>query len=162
MKHLDLLGKVERFVLKAQQVPGSMTGFFFDDYVENEEPKSVIFKFPKYEANIARARVYGRPDAAYGLAIQESENSFLLVGCGFQVTFKSRDDAYQAGILQVVEQECVDGHLQTLRLLNGDETQSGKCAMMPSESPDYGGFPVAITVPANTKIARVTLYCIDN
>ena len=127
VKHLDLLGKVERFVLKPQQVTGSMTGFLFDIYVENEEPKSVVLKFLKYEANIARGRIYGRPEAAYGLVIQESENTFLLVVCGFQVTCNS----------------------------------VWKCAMMLSESPDYGGFPVAITIPENTKIARVTLYCID-
>lgn len=60
VKHFELLHQVELFVLKAQQKPERMTGFYFDEFEDGE----------------------------------------------------------------------------TLRLLNGDETQSGSCVMMPSEAPD--------------------------
>jgi hypothetical protein len=30
--------------------------------------------------------------------------------------------------------------------------------MMPNEDPDYGGFPIAITIPARTGIAEVEFY----
>ena len=30
--------------------------------------------------------------------------------------------------------------------------------MMPNDDPDYGGFPIAVTVPARTCIAEVEAY----
>jgi hypothetical protein len=60
------------------------------------------------------------------------------------------------------EEKIVDdvatGSLRTLRTLGGDETRSGANAMMPNEDPDYGGFPIAITIPARTGIAEVEFY----
>jgi hypothetical protein len=44
--------------------------------------------------------------------------------------------------------------------LNGDETRSGTVAVMPSESPEYGGVPVAILIPAVTRIAEVQAYAL--
>jgi hypothetical protein len=42
--------------------------------------------------------------------------------------------------------------------LNGDETHSGIFAMMPNEDPDYGGFPVCVTIPAHMMIAELEVY----
>lgn len=53
------------------------------------------------------------------------------------------------------------GELRTLRVLNGDETRSGIFAMMPNEDPDYGGFPICVTVPAHTMIAELEVYSIE-
>jgi hypothetical protein len=50
------------------------------------------------------------------------------------------------------------GQLQTLRILNGDETRSGEFLIMPNNEPDYGGFPIAVTIPAKTCIAEVEAY----
>ena len=53
------------------------------------------------------------------------------------------------------------GTLKTERKLNGDETRSGKFCMMPNEEPDYGGFPICVTIPARTMIAEVEVYSIE-
>ena len=49
----------------------------------------------------------------------------------------------------------------TNRKFNGDETRSGIYAMMPNEDPDYGGFPICVTVPAKTMIAELEIYHIE-
>ena len=48
----------------------------------------------------------------------------------------------------------------TLRRLNGDETRSGQFVIMPNDDPDYGGFPISITIPARTRIAECEIYCL--
>jgi hypothetical protein len=45
--------------------------------------------------------------------------------------------------------------------MNGDETRSGAFYIMPNEDPDYGGFPIAVTIPARTCIAECTTYSIE-
>ena len=70
-------------------------------------------------------------------------------------------DGDSTGILRFEEKYVVNketGQLATLRALNGDETRSGRFAMMPSEDPDYGGFPICVTIPARTMIAEVEFY----
>ncbi|KAJ5767819.1 glycoside hydrolase [Penicillium manginii] len=58
-----------------------------------------------------------------------------------------------------MEKEVDDnGKLQTLRILNGDETRIGKFLIRPNDKPDYGGFPIAVTIPAKTCIAEVEVY----
>lgn len=69
------------------------------------------------------------------------------------------------GILKFEEKAIDDeetGRLRTVRVLNGDETRSGSFAMMPNEDPDYGGFPISVTVPARTMIAEMTFYSISD
>lgn len=46
----------------------------------------------------------------------------------------------------------------TVRALNGDETRSGSAVVMPSEKPDYGEFPISITIPAGTGVAECEVY----
>lgn len=70
-------------------------------------------------------------------------------------------NAILTGILKAREM-CIDaqGGLNGVRELNGDETRNGECVIMPNENPDYGGFPIAITIPAHTAIATCTAYTI--
>jgi hypothetical protein len=51
-----------------------------------------------------------------------------------------------------------NGKLRTLRILNGDETRIGKFLTRSNDKPDYGGFPIAVTMPAKTCIAEVGVY----
>ena len=85
------------------------------------------------------------------------------MGAGFQITFKStKRGATFTGILSA-EEKSVDehGNLSTLRVLNGDETRSGAFMIMPTEEPDYGGFPIRVTIPAKTYVAEVTAYSLE-
>lgn len=90
---------------------------------------------------------------------------FLLVGLGFQVRAQALSPtASFTGFLRFEEKVVTDkttGEMRTLRVLNGDETRSGKMAIMPSQNPDYGGFPICVTVPARTMIAELELYSLD-
>lgn len=89
----------------------------------------------------------------------ESSARFLVVGRGFNIRFESlKPGVTFTGILDAREKEHVAGELRTLRTLNGDETRSGGFLTMPNDDPDYGGFPIAVTVPARTCIAEVEAY----
>ena len=95
------------------------------------------------------------------MVIHDEGDQFLLIGWGFQVTFKSANPrAHFTGILKFEEKDIDNKCMKTVRLLNGDETRSGRCAVMPSEDPDYGGFPISITVPARTGIAMCQPYAL--
>lgn len=52
------------------------------------------------------------------------------------------------------------GEMRDGRVLNGDETRSGEVAIMPSDDPDYGDFPISITVPARTSVAECEVYAL--
>lgn len=165
-KHYGLLARVSRHVLDAQARGGASFGFFLDEVREDGTDHSLSIKttFGDWDLLIERARVFGKPAAASGMIIHVTKDEFLLVGWGFQVSFASRDPrARFNGLLRFEEKDVVNastGELRTLRLLNGDETISGRCAIMPSEDPEYGGFPIAITIPANTGIALVEPYAL--
>lgn len=86
-----------------------------------------------------------------------------MIGAGYQVSFKStKTSATFTGLLKS-EERAVDanGNLRTLRTLNGDETRSGGFMIMPNKDPDYGGFPIRVTIPARTCIAECTAYSIE-
>lgn len=51
-----------------------------------------------------------------------------------------------------------NGELKTPRVFDGDETRSGEFLIMPNDDPDYGGLPIAVTVPAKTCIAKIEAY----
>ena len=103
--------------------------------------------FGEWDLTIERSFVFGKPSAGAGIIIRLDGSSsgthrtakFLLIGYGFQAVFKSLDPkAYFSGILSFSEKEVVDpttGEKRTLRRLNGDETRSGKYAMMPAREP---------------------------
>jgi hypothetical protein len=171
-RHLDLLKKVAPIILEARKEDRPMTGFFFDELppvTQNEEkakdpsPERKV-TFGKWTLTISRAHVFGNSAAGYGLIIQLSPDRFLLIGEGFQISFAHTDPkATFSGILSFAEKDIEhDGktELRTVRMLNGDETRSGTVAVMPSEAPEYGVVPVAILIPAVTRIAEVHAYAL--
>jgi hypothetical protein len=94
--------------------------------------------------------------------IHQGGEKFLLIGAGFQVRFK-HEKAPFTGILRFEEKEVAGdggGALKTLRMLNGDETRSGAFCIMPNEEPDYGGFPICVTIPARTMVAEAEVYAL--
>jgi hypothetical protein len=96
------------------------------------------------------------------MLIHKGGARFLLIGKGFQARFE-HESAPFTGILSFEEKEVQsDGSLKTLRTLNGDETRSGKFCIMPNDEPDYGGFPICVTIPARTAIAEVEAYALED
>ncbi|KAM5350921.1 hypothetical protein ACJ41O_003644 [Fusarium nematophilum] len=163
-KSYGLLSSVSDIILNAQTQPGCMKGFFFDEVPESgpDMAKPIVYQFGDYELTIQRAFVFGKPGPAEGIVIHQSGGKFLLIGCGFSVKARAlRGDATLTGILRFEEKTaegCSRGELRTLRTLNGDETRSGAFAVMPNSDPDYGGFPISITIPAGTMIAELEVY----
>jgi hypothetical protein len=87
----------------------------------------------------------------------------LLAPRGGQAVFKSTNPKSTFTGILYSEEKTVDegGNLHTARVMNGDETRSGEFYIMPNEDPDYGGFPIAVTIPARTCIAECTAYSIE-
>ncbi|ETN41535.1 uncharacterized protein HMPREF1541_03471 [Cyphellophora europaea CBS 101466] len=173
-RHYGLLKTVSQHVLAAQTRPGSSYGFYFD-----EQPRDPLRRDPtpphnivlgNFELEIKRSFVFGHPAPGFGMVIHlsdaaENRSRYLLIGFGFQVTFKSTSSkATFSGILSFEEKEPmnVDGKqvLKTARMLNGDETRSGKFVIMPSDDPDYGDFPICVTIPGRTGVAECEAYAI--
>ena len=165
-RHYKLLGSVAKIVLNAQQNPDSSIGFFFDEVSGDGDDTSrpTVAQFGEYRATIERSFVFGKAGPGAGMLINTGPGRFLLIGWGFQVTFTSIKHPF-TGILHFTEKSVVDaenGVLQTERYLNGDETRSGLFCIMPNEDPDYGGFPICVTIPARTMIAEVEVYSIES
>ncbi|KAF2226206.1 beta-galactosidase [Elsinoe ampelina] len=160
-----LLGKVKHWLLDAQRRPGSAVGFYFDEMPKaGSDPSPVrTVEMAGWRLKIERSFVFGHPAPGAGMVVHLEGDRFLLVGYGFQVGFESLSSkATFTGILNFEEKEVVGGtELKTRRRLNGDETRSGKLAIMPSEDPDYGGFPICVTIPAVTGIAVVEPYALE-
>ncbi|KAH7349398.1 DNA recombination protein [Plectosphaerella cucumerina] len=168
-RHYGLLKSVSAVVLEAQRHADSSIGFFFDDPPADasaKDPSPVVHKtWGGFELTIERAFVFGKAGPGAGMVIHRGGGKFLLIGWGFQVSAQSTAaDSTFTGILKFEEKVVEDeetGRLRTARVLNGDETRSGKVALMPNEEPDYGGFPICVTIPARTMIAEVTFYSIS-
>jgi hypothetical protein len=163
-KHYGLLSSISDLVLETQaNRPESMMGFFFDELSEGTTEQPWIGRFDGFELIIERAFVFGKAGPGAGMIIYQGGGKFLLVGWGFQVTFKSTNPKSTfTGILYSEEKEIgEDGQLKTLRVMNGDETRSGSFYIMPNEDPDYGGFPIAVTIPSRTMLAECTAYSIE-
>lgn len=163
-----LLNSVSKTILDFQaQRPEHMFGFFFDEMNDGNTRRrdkwSWKFEDAQMEVVVERSFVFGKPAPGYGIVIHQGNGKFLLVGSGFQTTFRSTSPKSTfTGILSSAEKE-VDGNgnLTTLRTLNGDETRSGAFMIMPTERPDYGGFPIRVTIPARTYIAEVVAYSLE-
>ncbi|KAI0884191.1 glycoside hydrolase superfamily [Annulohypoxylon maeteangense] len=167
-KHFGLLKSVSALVLEAQRRPGSSVGFCFDELPQNalvDPARPIVRHWGGFEITIEPCFVFGKRDTGAGMVIHRGGAKFLLIGWGFQVRAKSLSPkATFTGILSFEEKAVVNsetGELKTQRRLNGDETRSGKFAMMPSENPDYGGFPISVTVPARTMIAELEVYSLE-
>ncbi|KAJ5377793.1 uncharacterized protein N7496_005202 [Penicillium cataractarum] len=160
-REFQLLAQVSPYLLSA--APSDRMGFFFDEEPSEKLPERWTRVFGDIKVIVERAFVFGKRGTGAGLVIHLGDSRFLLVGRGFQVRFEAvSKEATFCGILRAVEKE-VDsqGQLQTLRTLNGDETRSGEFLIMPNDEPDYGGFPIAVTIPARTFIAEVEAYWVS-
>ncbi|KAK2812626.1 hypothetical protein FQN50_001272 [Emmonsiellopsis sp. PD_5] len=166
-KHYGLLAKVSYHVLEAQRSLGTSVGFFFDELrPSGDDPSPPITAFfDSWKLHIERSFVFGKPGPGFGMVIHKGGARFLLIGEGFQVKFSStKPKSVFTGILKFVEKEVVNeetGEMRSLRILGGDETRSGQAAVMPVENPDYGSFPISITIPANTRIAECEVYALE-
>ena len=167
-RYYGLLQSVSQIVLEAQTRPDSSVGFFFDELTaDGADPShSVIKHWGEYEVTIERCFVFGKAGPGAGMVIHLGGPKFLLIGWGFQVRARSLSPTSSfTGFLRFEEKVVVSretGQLRTLRKLNGDETRSGVFAMMPNEDPDYGGFPICVTIPAHTMIAELEVYSIED
>jgi hypothetical protein len=166
-KHYGLIHSLRKQILDAQaNRPEDMLGFFFDDFVDGQKIKDKAWTkiMGDFEVIVERAFVFGKPGPGAGMVIYQDNGKFLCAGWGFSVHFKSTNPKSTfTGILHAEEKE-VDREtceLTTLKLLGGDETRSGGFLTMPNEDPDYGGFPVAITIPARTGIAECWAYSLE-
>ncbi|KAH8680420.1 glycoside hydrolase superfamily [Ilyonectria robusta] len=167
-KHYGLLKSVSAIVLEAQRQPNKSVGFCFDELPEgvltHDASTSVRRVWANFEIIIEPCFVFGKSGTGAGMVIDRGQGKFLLIGWGFQVRAIAIDpNSSFTGILKFEEKAVEDeetGRLRTVRALNGDETRSGSFAMMPNEDPDYGGFPISVTIPARTMIAEVTFYSV--
>ncbi|CAG9949182.1 unnamed protein product [Clonostachys rosea f. rosea IK726] len=158
-REFRLLNQIKPYLLTAG--PDDRFGFYFDE--EKGKCKEKWTKiFGDMEVIVERAFVFGKAGPGGGLVIHLGNSRFLAVGRGFNVSFKSTNNkATFTGILRAEEKEVDEqGELRTLRVLNGDETRSGEFLIMPNDDPDYGGFPIAVTIPARTCIAELEAYYI--
>ncbi|KAL4766767.1 glycoside hydrolase superfamily [Aspergillus nidulans var. acristatus] len=166
-KHYALIDSLSPIILEAQQHPGSSFGFFFDELAaDGSDPcKAVVHHSGGYEITIERSVVFGKQGPGCGMVIHRGGARFLLIGWGFQVRARSLSlTAAFTGILRFEEKIVINketGELKTLRVLNGDETGGGAFAVMPNETPDYGGFPIPAMIPARTMIAELEVYSLD-
>jgi hypothetical protein len=161
-----LLGSVSQYILEAQaERPDDMFGFFFDE-IDSGKPgrESWVRVIGEFQVTVQRSFVFGNPGPGHGIVMHRGDGTFLLIGAGFQVSFKSTNpSATFTGLLRSEEKEVdASGNLRTLRTLNGDETKSGAFMIMPNRDPDYGGFPIRVTIPARTCIAECTAYSIED
>ncbi|KAF2130497.1 glycoside hydrolase family 35 protein [Dothidotthia symphoricarpi CBS 119687] len=166
-KHYGLIHSLRKQILEVQaERPEDMMGFFFDDWVEGQKvsEKPWTKTIGGFEVIIERAFVFGKPGPGAGMVIYQGDGKFLCAGWGFNLSFKSTNPKSTfTGILHAEEKEVNSEtcELTTLKLLGGDETRSGEFLIMPNEEPDYGGFPIAVTIPARTCIAECWAYSLE-
>lgn len=167
-KHYRLLHSLRNQILEAQaERPEDMFGFYFDELEEGRKiasEKSWTKTIAGFEVIVERAFVFGKPGPSAGLVIHQGDGKFLCAGWGFNVSFKSTDPKSTfTGILHAEEKEvdAESSEVRTAKILGGDETRSGEFLIMPNEDPDYGGFPIAVTIPARTGIAECWAYSLE-
>ncbi|KAL1798877.1 hypothetical protein ACET3X_002914 [Alternaria dauci] len=166
-KHYGLINSLRKQILEAQaNRPEDMMGFFFDDFVDgqkiSEKPRTKTMG--GFQVIIERAFVFGKPGPGAGMVIHQGDGKFLCAGWGFNLSFKSANPKSTfTGILHAEEKEVNPEtcELSKLKILGGDETRSGEFLIMPNEDPDYGGFPIAVTIPARTCIAECWAYSLE-
>ena len=162
--HFALLDKASQSILRAQAERQPMYGFFFDRFEPgHKDPSpSQIVRLGEWNLVIERSFVFGHPAPGYGLIIHTSSDGFLFIGEGYQVTFNSaRSGSTYTGLLSFEEKEFIDGQMETLRLLNGDETNQGNSVVMPSADPDYGSGCIPVLIPAKTRMATCRVYALE-
>ena len=141
--------------------PADRFGFFFDDVLDpsNIDPWTRVFG--DNQATVERAFVYGKQGPGGGMIIRLANHMFLLVGYGFQATFKGvKKGCTFTGILGTRELEVAeDGHFRQLHNFNGDETRGGislwSCRM---KNPSTGIYPLRL--PYLLVLVSLKLKCI--
>ena len=162
--HYRLLELTSSLILDARKDGLPMFGFFFDRFEKGEQDRSPPQNttLGDWELLIERSFVFGHPSPEFGLIIQTSADTFLLIGQAYQITFKSnKPQTSFTGILSFDEKQVVkvgSSELRTVRMMNGDESRSGVSVVMPGEDPDYGTGIVCTTIPAATRIAECRVY----
>jgi hypothetical protein len=163
-QHYGLLRSISKILLEKQaESPEDIMGFYFDEVDETITERKWVKTFGDFQVTIDRSFVFGKPGTGAGMVIHQGDGKFLLVGWGFQVTFKStKPQSMFTGILYSKEKTIdKEDKLRTARVMNGDETRSGSFYIMPNEEPDYGGFPIAVTIGSRTMIAECTAFSIE-
>ncbi|CAG9939867.1 unnamed protein product [Clonostachys rosea f. rosea IK726] len=162
-----LLASLETLILRSRQESRRTFGFYFDEFEGQQADTSppIVVSFKEFNLSISRAFVLGKPSPGAGMIIEIHVGQYLLIGEGFKVEFKSSSATSRfTGILRAEEktvQNAATVALRTERVLNGDETRSGKWVNMPSENPDYGDGFIPLLTPAGTRIVEVQVYSID-
>ncbi|EEU33412.1 uncharacterized protein NECHADRAFT_106625 [Fusarium vanettenii 77-13-4] len=164
-KHFKLLRSIKDYILDAHaNRPDDIMGFFFDEDAEmtSKSKTQWVKSFGDFLVTVKRASVFGIPSSAAGIIIRQPNGRFLIAGFGVQINFASTDpDSTLTSVHSVKEMEVDEsGALRCARVLNGDETIHGSCVIMPSEDPDYGGFPIPSSIPGRTMIAECVPYSI--
>ncbi|EAT91635.1 hypothetical protein HBI56_012800 [Parastagonospora nodorum] len=164
-KHYGLIHSLRKQILEAQaNRPEDMLGFFFDEPVPGEQKPKWTKVMGDFEVIVERAFVFGKQSSGAGMVIHQGDGKFLCAGQGFNLYFKSTNPKSTfTGILHAEEKEANPEtcELTTLKWLGGDEIRSGQFLIMPNEDPDYGGFPIAVTIPARTCIAECSAYSLE-
>ncbi|CEL03740.1 hypothetical protein ASPCAL04886 [Aspergillus calidoustus] len=160
-REYKLLSQVKDLVVGSSLV--DRLGFYFDEIRDRRLEKPWTKLFGDMQVTVERASVFGKPGPGAGIIIRLADQKFLLVGYGFQVSFKSvKKGVGFTGILKAKEMEVSEeGNLRPLRLLNGDETRGGSAVVLPNEEPSPGEFPIATCIPARTGIAEVEVYVLN-
>ncbi len=97
------------------------------------------------------------PDAVgYAIVIQESENSFLVLGSNVRVSFLPADGKGFVGLAKTVEGEFVDGEWVSGRWLNGDQVQL-RYDLLYAVEEGYSGQGLNFSTPM-PEFIRVELY----
>ncbi|CVK96130.1 related to beta-galactosidase [Fusarium mangiferae] len=163
----QLLGSVASHVLEARRKSKKIVGIAFEHPPPagmKDPTPAVKVRWTAYELTISRAFTLGIQGPGYGLVIEQSPTTFLLIGKGFKVEWKSNDKnlAYTDIIRFTEKSVSASGALTSERWLNGDETQHGAFANMPNNRPDQGEEWVPVTIPARTAIAEVEVFSIED
>jgi len=166
--HYALLASITPHLLAARSEGRQICGFYFDEsssgFVKGSPKRE--FTFGNWKLDVSSALVFGKIKPAYGMVIELEDETFLLVGEGYQVSFESNKAGVVWNGLSVFREQEIEGpngELKDGRWLNGDETVSRNghtAARMPSHDPDYGDAFIAILIPARTRIAKAKPYAL--
>ncbi|VUC26715.1 unnamed protein product [Clonostachys rosea] len=156
-----LLDSLKALILRSRQESKRTFGFYFDELEGGQADESPPI-------SLSKSSIFSYLEHLFSEDLIQAVAWLLrsmLGGDGFKVEFKSRSATSAfTGILRAEEksvQDPVTGDLRTERILNGDETRSGKWVNMPSENPDYGDGFIPLLTPAGTRIVEVQVYSID-
>ncbi|MFF1571390.1 DUF5597 domain-containing protein [Leifsonia sp. NPDC058292] len=98
-------------------------------------------------------------EPAYGLLIEIEPTKFVAIGRGFSLTFSAGSDV-GASLLHADERVFEEGHWQTVRRLNGDESGSGSFIRFPALEEAYE-HPIVAFNTRLTGVVAFELYTFD-